>query len=140
MGLLQKKKQTGGETGVEDMEYPGGQINSTCNFWGSIKNEVEFPRVTKKKWPSAIALSYPPRVRVRATVQLSATFFHDESSITIGGVRKCNSALRKNNVEFSGVLVFGLGISKGSNKILWNFQEWALFCLELAQCSGKIKT
>ena len=40
----------------------------------------------------AIALSYPPRVRVRATVKLSAAFFHDESSITIGGVRKCNSA------------------------------------------------
>ena len=33
----------------------------------------------------AIALSYPPRVRVRATVRLSAAFFHDESSITIGG-------------------------------------------------------
>ena len=32
----------------------------------------------------AIALSYPPRVRVRATVKLSAAFFHDESSITIG--------------------------------------------------------
>ena len=40
----------------------------------------------------AIALSYP-RVRVRATVKLSAAFFNDESSITIGGgVRKCNSA------------------------------------------------
>ena len=39
----------------------------------------------------AIALSYPPRVR--AMVKLSAAFFHDESSITIGGgVRKCNSA------------------------------------------------
>ena len=30
----------------------------------------------------AIAPSYPPRVRVRATVKLSATFFYDESSIT----------------------------------------------------------
>ena len=39
----------------------------------------------------AIALSYPPRVRVRATTKLSATFFNDESSTTIGGVRKCNS-------------------------------------------------
>ena len=39
-----------------------------------------------------IALSYPPRVRDRVTVKLSAVFFHDESSITIGGVRKCNSA------------------------------------------------
>ena len=28
----------------------------------------------------AIALSYPPRVRVRATVKFSAAFFHDESS------------------------------------------------------------
>ena len=33
----------------------------------------------------AIALSYPPRVRVRATAKLSAAFFHDESSITVGG-------------------------------------------------------
>ena len=40
----------------------------------------------------AIALSYPPRVRVRTTVKHSAAFFHDESSITIEGVRKCNSA------------------------------------------------
>ena len=37
----------------------------------------------------AIALSYPPRVR--ATVKFSAAFFQEESSITIGGVRKCNS-------------------------------------------------
>ena len=29
---------------------------------------------------------------------------------------------RKNNVEFPGVSVFGLGISKGSNTILWNIQ------------------
>ena len=36
-------------------------------------------------WTGAIALLYPPRVRVRATVKLSATFFHEESSITIGG-------------------------------------------------------
>ena len=43
----------------------------------------------------AIALSHPPppRVRVRATVKLSATFFHDESSITIGGVWKCDRAV-----------------------------------------------
>ena len=27
-----------------------------------------------------------PRVRVRATVKLSASFFHDVSSVTIGGV------------------------------------------------------
>ena len=44
----------------------------------------------------AIALSYLPRVRVRTTIKLSAAFFNDESSITMGGggggVRKCNSA------------------------------------------------
>ena len=36
----------------------------------------------------AIALSYPSRVRVRATVKLSAAFFHYESSITIAGGTK----------------------------------------------------
>ena len=53
-----------------------------------------FPIFAPKHF-GAIALSYPPRVRGRATVKLSAAFFHDESSITIGqggGVRKCNSA------------------------------------------------
>ena len=30
---------------------------------------------------------------------------------------------KKNRVEFPGVFVFGLGISKGSNTILWNIQE-----------------
>ena len=30
--------------------------------------------------------------------------------------------LRKNNVKFPGVFVFGLGISKGSDIILWNIQ------------------
>ena len=42
----------------------------------------------------AIALSYPPRVRaIMVKLSLSASFFHNESSITIGrGVRKCNSA------------------------------------------------
>ena len=37
------------------------------------------------KITGAIALSHPLRVRVRATVKLSAAFFNDESSITIGG-------------------------------------------------------
>ena len=30
---------------------------------------------------------------------------------------------RKNNVEFPGVLIFGLGISKWSSTILWTFQQ-----------------
>ena len=30
------------------MEFPGDQRNSMWNFQGLIKNEVEFPRVTKK--------------------------------------------------------------------------------------------
>ena len=43
--------------------------------------------ISSPKRPDTITLSYPPppRVRVRATVKLSAAFFHDESSITIGG-------------------------------------------------------
>ena len=32
---------------------------------------------------------------------------------------------RKNYVEFPGVLVFGLGISKGCNTNLHNFQGWS---------------
>ena len=60
------------------------------NFQGSIKNEVEFPRVTKK-----------------------------------------------NNAEFPGVFVFGLGISKVSNTILWNIQG---LCFALSRISrGKVK-
>ena len=31
------------------MEFPGVSKNSMRNFKGLIKNEVEFPRVTKKK-------------------------------------------------------------------------------------------
>ena len=38
-----------------------------------------------ERFYGAVAFSYPPRVRVRATVKRSAAFFHDESSITIGG-------------------------------------------------------
>ena len=60
----------------------------------------------------AIALSYPPRVRVRATVKLSAAFFHDESSITIGG-GGYESAIAP--------FVLGLKISKGCDTILWSF-------------------
>ena len=50
-----------------------------------------FPKVSPQNTVShfgAIALSYPSRVRVRAMVKLSAAFFHDESSITIGGGTK----------------------------------------------------
>ena len=44
----------------------------------------------------AIALSYPPRVRIRATVKLSAAFLHDESSITKGGYE---SAIASKNLQ-----------------------------------------
>ena len=40
-----------------------------------------------------IALWYPRRVRVRATVKLSAAFFHDESSMTIRGEGGYKSAI-----------------------------------------------
>ena len=51
-------------------------------IWGNLTLHDPPPSLCKK---GAIALSYPPTVRVRATVKLSAAFFHDESSITIGG-------------------------------------------------------
>ena len=62
----------------------------------------------------AIALSYPPRVRVRATVKLSAAFFHDESSITVGGG---GGGYESATAPF----VLGLKISKGCDTILWSF-------------------
>ena len=41
-----KKDQTGG---VQDMDVPGVSKNSKWIFWGLIKNNAEFPEVTKKK-------------------------------------------------------------------------------------------
>ena len=41
----------------------------------------------------------PPRVRVRATVKLSAAFFRDESSITIGGGGGNESAIAPKKCE-----------------------------------------
>ena len=32
----------------------------------------------------------------------------------------------KKKLEFARLLVFGLGIAKGSNKILWSFLGWSL--------------
>ena len=61
------------------------------NFQGLIKNDVEFPRVTKKK----------------------------------------------KNVEFPRVFVFGLGISKGSNTILWNIQGLSFVLSRISR--GKVK-
>ena len=51
----------------------------------------------------AIALSYTPRVRVRATVKLSAAFFHDESSITIGGGGGYESAIAPMIVQTTAI-------------------------------------
>ena len=61
---------------------------------GFNNRNFDIERGRDRTTQGAITLSYPPRVRVRATVKLLAAFFHDESSITIGGgrVRKCNSA------------------------------------------------
>ena len=62
--------------------------------FAALRLEIPEKKIVHPRKFGAIALSYPPRVRVRAMVKPSATFFHDESSITIGGggVRKCNSA------------------------------------------------
>ena len=89
----------------------------------------------------AIALSYSPRVRVRATVKLSAAFFHDESSITIGGggVRKCNSALLVTMLPALSKRVYGTTAgfftlpyvyrnlkTRKSEKAVANFIMWSL--------------
>ena len=34
---------------IWNLEFPGASKNSMWNFQGLIENEVEFPRVTKKK-------------------------------------------------------------------------------------------
>ena len=39
--------------------------------------------------------------------------------------KEWNLHLIKKIVEFTCVLVFGLGISKGCSTILWNFQRWS---------------
>ena len=44
---------------------------------------------------------------------------------------------RKNNVEFPGVFVFGLGISKGSNTILWNIQGLSFVLSGISRCKVK---
>ena len=51
IGLFQKKIQTGGggEGGLRIWNFLGYQRNSMWNFQELIKNELEFPRVTKKK-------------------------------------------------------------------------------------------
>ena len=43
----------------------------------------------------------------------------------------------KSNVEFPGVFVFGLGISKGSNTILWNIQGLSFVLSGISR--GKVK-
>ena len=48
---------------------------------------------------------------------------------------------RKNNVEFPAVFVFGLGISKGSNTILWNIQwniQWLMTFILSGISRGKV--
>ena len=45
---------------------------------------------------------------------------------------------KKQHAGFPEVSVFGLGISKGSNTILWNIQELSFVLSEIS--SGKVKT
>ena len=101
------RKNPNREQRVYDMEFPGVRMKRMWKFLAGVNK--------KDNWNFRHYCTFvpPPRVRVRATVKLSAAFFHDESSITIGGVRKCNSA------EFSGVII--------QDKIMWNFHgSWFL--------------
>ena len=47
---------------------------------------------------------------------------------------------KKQHVEFPGALVFDLGISKGYNTILWNFQGWSFILSEIFRGKVKIET
>ena len=49
--------------------------------------EIPEKKILHPRKFGAIALSYPPRVRVRAMVKLSAAFFDDDSSITKVGAK-----------------------------------------------------
>ena len=44
---------------------------------------------------------------------------------------------RKNNVQFPGVLVLGLKISKGCNRILQSFQRWSFVLSAISR--GKVR-
>ena len=87
-GLFQKKNQTGGKMGWGYIFW-----NPPGNFRFVTLTIDILEKTNFRPWKfGTIALSYPPWVRVRATVKLSAASFHYESSITIGGgVKKCNS-------------------------------------------------
>ena len=50
---------------------------------------------------------------------------------------KIQTAGGGNKVEFPGVFVFSLGISKGSNTILWNIQELSFVLTGISR--GKVK-
>ena len=73
-------------------------------------------------YPALLHFRTPPRVRVRATVKLSAAFFHDESSITIGGGYE--SAIAPT------ILMHNLNLWKTKNFCdEGKFQHEILFCL-----------
>ena len=75
-----------------------------------------------------IALSYPPRVRVRAMVKLSVAFFHDESSITIGGIQKCNSAeITKAGHQLSESYFIKISYVL-TELLIFFYLQWCFFC------------
>ena len=70
-----------------------------------------FKKSLEIKKIGTIILSYPPppSVRVRATAKLSAVFFHDESSIIIGGYE--SAIVPKNqltSLNEQSILIYGL--------------------------------
>ena len=78
----------------------------------------------------------PPRVRVRATLKLSAAFFYDESSITIGGVRTNAMAPFLANLVFnfhSGFsitltfLLVNVYLTQNMKKSHWNTSSFVFF-------------
>ena len=89
-----------------------------CNVFAKKKI---FSWVKPQEKSGAIALSYPPRVWVRATVKLSVAFFHDESSITIGG--------RGGGYESAiAPLIVTAWVKHYGNLTVLNWRRWIRYC------------
>ena len=84
----------------------------------ALRLEIPVKKIVRARKFGAIPLSYPPRVRVRAMVKLSAAFFHDESSITIGGYE---SAIAPEILQNCDTLFLWLENSKTKSQDPWKF-------------------
>ena len=82
--------------------------------------------IGSKTFSALLHFRTPPRVRVRAMVKLSAVFFHDESSITIGGGGEYESAIVPHfqRQKILKKLKKASNISICTNKLLQTCKSW----------------